>query len=99
MVAIKKTQLAFVGCENEYVWSVVPIKVADIVSILAATDMYYTSIETLTFCTGLNIGRIGHVPDVLADFGCTGWYRVYWPVQKKVIIIIFLYLYLYFLVL
>ena len=97
MVAIKKTQLAFVGCENEYVRSVVPIKVVDTVSVLATADMYYTGIETLTFCTSLNIGRIDHVPDVLADFGCTGWYRVYWPVQKKVIF--FLYLYLYFLVL
>ena len=24
------------------------------------TNMYHTSIETSTFCTGLNTGRIGH---------------------------------------
>ena len=34
VLAMKKTQLAFVGCENEYVRSIVPIKVVDIVPVL-----------------------------------------------------------------
>ena len=72
VLAIKKTQLAFVGCENEYVRSVVPIKVVDIVPVLAG--MYCTGFEMPTFRTSLNTGRTGYVPDVLVDFGCIGWY-------------------------
>ena len=37
----------------------------------------YTGIETPMYCTGLNIGRIGHVPAILANF------EQYRPVQEK----------------
>jgi len=70
-------------------------KIVNTIPVLTVPTGMYTDIETSTFRTGLNTGRIGHTGQfraILASIECIGRYR------KKVFIFIFIFIFLSFVI-